>query len=412
MLNEKLISGKYISCHNPWRISIDKKNIYALALCFPFIPVYAIQTIIGSRGYLVLMLLACMFIFVDAFHNKEVLKNSLHVTWALLLVWMSFCSYLNSQPMENSLYYIGKVLVFFLLNFLYLSRKDLRLLIIMRGYVGLVIIITTAMQIIAPGYFGYIIGSGNNRNFFASDNYLGYYYTAYIALCLILDYVQYGKTQFKTYVMIAVCMLSICEAWAVKNVIGIGIIIVYILFVYHKKVANFLGPKTIIALYVIIYTSVVFLNIQGLFSDFFAKYFGKTTTLSVRYYIWRQAIENFKASPLFGYGIPDGGLLTMQVTYGGGARSSHNLYIEVLLEGGVPGLAIYISSVVLCMVRNIKKLGQAYRYEFLMLLFIIFIFYTMEIFSPSIYYPFYYMPLILISNFDYLMKIKERGSFA
>lgn len=391
------------------RLKFHKKDIIAIILCVSFIPVYAFQLIIGSDGYLILMLLSGSYVVVRAIIDNTISKSFMFWSWLLLMFWMMLCSYIGKIGLIYSLYYVGKVALWFLANDWYLSNGSLRLLKMARKYVGLLIVITFLQQLIAPNLFGVIVGSGNMRTFFASDNFLGYYYTAYIAVCLILDYVEEGKIKLSSYIMIGICMCSIIISWAVKNMIGIGMLIIYIFFIYQKKASRFLNPRNLIIIFVGIFVGMVFMNVQQNLLSFFGAVFGKDKTFSVRYYLWTQAVRNIKSSPIFGYGIPDGGHARLQYNFSGNARSSHNLVLELTLQGGIVGTVIYFASVVRCIFHDEKQLKKNYYYIFLFLAFNVFLFYIIQMMSGSLYYPFYYMPLVLINNLDKIMIIKERN---
>ncbi len=390
------------------KIKIDKNSIIALALCISFIPVYAIQLVIGNYGYLALVLILGMYIIYRSAIEGILLKSFMFLNWIALMFWMMLCSYIGGQGVIYSMYYVGKVALWFLANDWFLSKGSVALLKMSRRYVGILIVATFIQQLVAPGIFGIIPGSGNMRTLFASDNFLGYYYTAYIALCFVLDYIEIGKTRIKSYLMIGVCMGSIIIAWAVKNVIGIGVLVFYVLFVYKRKLAEFFGPRVLLILFVGIFLGTVFLNIQQYFYDIAGTVFGKTKTFSVRYYLWTQAVQNIQVSPIFGYGIPEGGHMQLQYNFSGNARSSHNLILELAIQGGVIGVALYFLPIIKSIFANEGKYRGDYKQVFLFLTFNVFLFFLIQLGSGSIYYPFYYMPIILIDNLGKLFIIKEK----
>lgn len=388
------------------KIKVSKKDLWALFYCFAFIPVDAIRLVIGSFGYFVLMLIGSAFALLQGVKDKTITKSRQFIIWFMLMIWMTICTIVNYQPIIWPIYYVGMVAIWFLINDWYLEKESLSLLRISRLYVGAVIVVTFIQQMVAPSIFGFT-GGMNARNVFTSDNFLGYYYLAYIAVCVILDFVDYNKIQSKTYIMTGICMASIIKAWSVKSVIGLGIVILYILFLYKKKIARLLNTRNIVILFVIIFVAVVFYNVQDHFIDFFSKYFGKDATVSIRYYIWTQAIENIKAHPVFGYGIREGQRLLLQQTWAGNARSSHNIILELILEGGFIGFGLFLLSIVTALSNKKETVKGQNQYEYYFLLFVIFCFFVMELASGSIYYPYYYMPIILINNLDRLVEIKR-----
>ena len=355
------------------------------------------------------MLLASAFVSLSVFKEKRGLKSRQFIIWIVLMLWMCLCTFINDQSLLYPVYYVGQVAFWILINDLYLEKGSLRLLRAERSFVGIVIIVTFLQQIFAPGIMGYT-GAMNSRNIFASDNYLGYYYTAYIAVCFILDFAEGEKIQPKTYIMTGLCFASIIRAWSVKSVIGIGILIIYILFFYRKKISRILGPRTITVLFILIFLGVVIFNFQEYLLGFFSKYLRKSSTISVRYYLWVQAIANIRSHPWFGYGIREGQRLLLQESMAGNARSSHNIILELILEGGFVGCVIYLSSVVVALAKRKDSFTEKNRHEYLFLLFIIFTFFVMQLASGSVYYPFYYMPIILVNNLDKIVKIKENNN--
>lgn len=387
---------------------IKQKDIIAFILCFSFIPVYAFQLVIGSNGYLVLQIISILYISVKVIEEGKILNYRLFICFFVLMIWMAICSAINSLTVWNSFYYVGRVAFWFLVNAWYLTNGSLRLLRICRKYVTALAVITLIQQLVAPGVFGYVQGSLNARNFFISDNYLGYYLISLIALCFVLDFIEYDKIQYNTYLVMGICIASIVQAWAVKNVIGVFLVVFYVLFIYKKKVARFFGPRLLIFGFSIFLIGMVFFNMHAIFYNIASNVFGKGQSFSVRFYVWEQALRNIQASPIIGYGIPDGARLQLQYNYAGHARSSHNLFIEIVLEGGIVGLCLYIIPIIVCLVNNERKYKGKNRYEFLFLLFEVFVFFSMEMFSGSIYFPFYYMPVILINNFEELLIIKEK----
>lgn len=387
---------------------ISKKDIVTIAICFAFIPVTAVELLIGNLGYLALMLFTGGVVLLLSIFDNQILKSRQFLIWTVLLLWMTVCTIVNNQSILFPIYYVGQVALWYLINDWFIGKGSLRLLRMSRKYVGAVIVITFLQQMLAPGIFGYT-ASMNARTFFTSDNFLGYYYVAYIAVCFVLDFVDYKKTQPKTYLMVGICLASIIRAWSVKSVIGIACIVLYILFAYRKKISRLLTPKVLFITFILIFVGIVFFNVQDNFIGFFSRYFGKSATVSVRYYIWVQAIENIKENPIFGFGIREGQRLLLQSTMAGNARSSHNIVLELILEGGLIGFGIYLCGVIAAFANRKESILGRNKYEYLLLSFIVFAFFVMELASGSIYYPFYYMPIILVNNLDKIVAIKERA---
>lgn len=373
--------------------------------------VYAVQLIIGNAGYLILLALTGALGTALALWDGVAVKSRMFMAWMLFLVWMCICSVVGGQGALYALYYVGSIAIWLLINEWYLSRGSLALLKASKIYVGAAIVLTLLQQLFFTDIFGTVeSGSGNLRNFLASDNFLGYYYTAYIAVCLILDHIECKKVRVSSYVMMAVCLISMVKAWSVKSMLGIAVIILYVIFAYGKRWSKKLNVTTLTVVYVVIFVLVVFMDIQSYSYGFIETMFQKQNTVASRSQIWAEAIKNIAKSPVFGYGVPDGGRLHINDIGRSYPLSSHNIFLEVILEGGFIGGGIFALSYIGGLVHGDKTCGKDDRYEFLMLLFINFIFLVMQMASGSVYFPFYYMPLVLIDNMGRIRKTGERKS--
>lgn len=392
----------------------DRKiDIFALLICFAFIPVYVIEKAIGEMGYMGLMLIAIGVIVIQILRNEIHIRCSeLFIFWMILMGWILVCSLLNSQNPVYSFYYIGKCAIWFFCNDYYLEKGDITLLKYSRNFMCVCVVATLMQQVLFPGVFGYAEISGNAYNVLASDNFLGYYYAALIAIMVVIDYIECERVGLFTYIMAALSLASVCVAWAVKNVIGIALILLYMFFVFRKKIASIITPKLLLIVYVIVFSGIVFFEAQSFFYTFFENYLGKSQTLMSRARITQEALNKISDSPFWGYGLSRGGRLKILDVGRKSLYASHNIILEIILEGGILGGLIYILSMIRTIFKKRLPMSEDDNYLYLFLAFNVFVFFVLEMFSWSIYFPYYYMPVVLIANMDRLVEIKNKNRYS
>lgn len=136
---------------------------------------------------------------------------------------------------------------------------------------------------------------------------------------------------------------------------GTGILCVFLnisLNVFQKcqknasQIKRSKGLKRLLIFSVLLTIGVVFFNIQNFFSFLIVDVLGKDITLSGRTDIWRNAIIAIMKHPFLGYGY---GFKVDRSFY------SHNLFLELLVTGGINGLILYVVFVEKSVMHSIKQ---------------------------------------------------------
>ena len=391
------------------KLTISTRDLLALFLIFQFIPIYGITQIITVRLYNLVSMFVSICIILFYLLKKQKWDSTL-ILWLIYTFVLVFSCFLNRRTPFFAVLYGVRVLAFLVVNRYYLKRGRLEFLSVTRAFMTVVLFVTVAQQFLNQGYYGMTSG-GNYETIFISDNYLGYFYTAYIALCVVLDIGKRNEISKWTYFVSAVCLISVTRSWAVKSVIGLAVVLLYMVFVYGKKSAEFFTQKKLIVAYVAIYVLVVFIGLAGDTISGILEWFGKDLSLSGRYYIWYSTINNIRKSPIYGYGVDSTGLMSINEFTRGRLISSHNMFMEVVIQTGFIGLFGYLAFLVLSFIKGSKRAsfyGKTTYYEYLFLIFTVFMIFIMGIASPTIYQPFYYMPLLLLENLSSIEALRRK----
>lgn len=373
---------------------IKKSELKAFLLLFPFVEVHIFN--VGPL-YDVAIFAAILYVVVLFLKGRLKLKTEC-IPLLLYAMWLTLSCYLNNRSIIPGLFYGLKLFAFTQIVEYYLQRKDITFLLVIRKYVSFCMIITTLFQYINQDFFGHLEVSGNYNNFAFGDNILGYYYIPFIAVCIVLDRMNNVKISRYTWVMIITALLSLVRAWSAKSIVGIALIVLYVMFVYGNRLSKLFNPIFVIGTYVLAEIGLVFFNIQEKFSYIIENILHKDATLTGRTGLWFNAINNIRNSPVYGYGVTNGGGIYLNTTFvGSTTHSSHNLILEMLMQTGFVGLALWSMYIILSLLRN-KKNINADSDTYYMLVFFVFVILIMQLTSGSLYIAFYYLPVILCAN--------------
>jgi O-antigen ligase len=373
-------------------------QIITFCLIFPLFPVNAFEVgnlydylAIADVGLIVLLYITNVRVFPK------------HIIFPMLFaITLCISCILNDRSVIPGIFYGGKLLAFYMLNEMYFRRESMACLNTIKYYFAVLFVITLIFQIVAPEYFGVTDLSNNNINFFVGDNELGYYFVSFICICIITDLFKEDKISFFTKILVVICCSSMYIAWSATGIVGLALFILYLIFIYGNKLQKVFDFKRTVICYGLIFFGVVFYNVQDNFSTFIVDILQKNVTLTGRTYIWVSAIENIKASPIYGYGTVDGGRLVMNTTGGGSFASSHNLFLEITLQAGFIGLTLFICIILASLYHKNRFHTNKEETIYHFVLFTSFIQLVMYISSPTVYSIVSYFPLLICSNIDRL----------
>lgn len=379
-------------------INEDKKwiskiltSVFSAVLFLPLIDFSGISIIVGNVFDYITMASCIILIFALC-----VVIHKLHYTYFLfgsffLLIGIS--TYINGLELLPAVYYAAKNICMIVLIDYYSKKQKLSEIIsIIKKIMGVVILINLYFQIFDQDIFGYTI-SHNYANFLASDNFLGYYYISFI-LVVYLDSYNSSKRKFRGEVLFwsAICLISLLRAWAATCLVVFVLFDAAILFDV-KHIFSKIGPFKSFLINMFISAMVIFFHIQNLFKWLIVDVLHKSMTLSNRVYVWEAALANIAKKPIFGHGTAKGGRLSINYVYLlNRTYFSHNVFLEVLIQGGVIAL-ISLAVIYFAAGKEMKKCtDQQMKFIINLSVFSILL---MQFSELSIYIPFANLPLIL-----------------
>ena len=254
-------------------------------------------------------------------------------------------------------------------------------------YEGLIICINTIFQIVNPGFWGQNSKSGNYYNFLASDNELPYIYVGYIALLAAYSWHIKKRIERYVYALLVICTISIFVCKTGTGMVGMIVIWVAILLNLLNK-NKFMTFRKVLIGALIVYLGVVVFRLHEYLAFFIENILHKDITLTTRTTLWDYALAYIRNNFFIGMGTMEGGRMLFIPTMSGQLYSSHSFFLEILVQGGIVGLILFIA-IYICSGIAIKDLRGKTIFGFILACLIsIMIMYISE---GWIYQPLQYM---------------------
>ena len=150
------------------------------------------------------------------------------------------------------------------------------------------------------------------------------------------------KGRIRPLLLMIASFLSVFIAWSASSVVALSVTLIMFLFIIVFKKPKFLTKIKFSQLFfvsVIIDILISVYNIvenSPIISGFVQNVLHKHVTLSGRTVIWEKASNMIMQRPFIGYGIGE------HITWSGYDWYGHNQYYEMLLEGGIPCLILFL----------------------------------------------------------------------
>lgn len=327
------------------KLMIKKTNLLFVVMFIPFmLEINCLIPFTNPNGALVRRIILADAVFIMFYYIKAIRRYAV-VTKCIL----AFCTLvtiftvMKGNSLFVSLYYSVTLGGYAVLIDMALQRDPEFFLSFISKVFGTVLVLTLVFQFVSPTAFGVGIASGNNYNFWVSDNEMGYVYIPLVVAIACKDYWQNGKMTKKTAVFVVLSVLSVALAWSGTCVVGILIMAVgFLIAVFDIKWVDF---KKLFIVAIILCLAILVFRVQDIFSSLIVDFLHKDLTLTGRVYAWDLALEMIRDNMFIGYGTINGGRLTIfDVWANTDSVSAHSYILEITLQGGLAGLGAFVGA--------------------------------------------------------------------
>ena len=356
ILYDGIQTWKLCACIIIWIIYLRRNRVSKVSkfwfLCFSF----QVALIITS--------------LINGVYDSKIITNMLMATSLVMMTEICVCSCFNEYI--NQLWRIDAALVF--VNFL------------------LAIVFPKGLR------FATLYKSTTNPLFFLGiDNALASQLIPFVFLATlrwamnVKDKGQKNNLKLAGSYVIALATLMIAGSPTGIFVVAVFIIL-SIQFTFIKK--GKIPYNLAVGAYAFFFVSIIVLQSNNFIVSSISGLFGRSATFTGRSLLWRMAIDEIIERPFLGYGYTAG-----NINVWGGMFSSHNMFLEILLQGGLFSFLLFIAITWLGIKRNMKSPIWLSNTAFLAI-FCMLLKGLMETSIPT----FYYVIITIAYDAPYLVK--------
>ena len=179
-------------------------------------------------------------------------------------------------------------------------------------------------------------------NFMGIDNFLAPVMIPYMVLAAIRAVRKTGELDLSAYAAIAVCSVNLLLDQSATGLMGLAVALLFLLFLYKRKLECLFNSLTALAVSIGMFVGIVLLRLQDLFAWLIEGILGKGLSFTGRTDIWDIGMKMIAQKPLLGWGYAKQGKIYRVVK--GKYYHGHNVYLELLMEGGVCALAAFLTA--------------------------------------------------------------------
>lgn len=175
-------------------------------------------------------------------------------------------------------------------------------------------------------------------NFLCTDNTFG----PILMTMLLLNELMMNVKRKLGYFMYAftwiICLVSAISIFSATCLVALLVVLILKIIEWLHLLSIRIKPAYLVALVVLIFVGIYFLDIQRLFAPLIVNLLGKDLTLTRRLGLWSDAIALIKQRPLFGWGNARNGAIILREFY---YWYAHNIILDILLQGGIAMLVAF-----------------------------------------------------------------------
>lgn len=297
--------------------------------------------IIPAAELMINMLRVISFLIIALWYVLE--RKSVSLVVVLVALWRVFLVYstfVHEGALYNSIVESFSIIsVLLLYDAAYNKRKPVFLSAQMFCF-ELMVYTNLMTEILFPDG---LYSLGNGFVFYTKHWFLGYYntHTKYYFPALLFSWLYKETTgkKIRAYAMLVTVWVAAFRVWSGATIISLGImVIVYAFFKNRTRIFNYFNYW---ALHFLFYIFIILLHLQNYFVWLIDGVLGKWGSLIVRVNLWDTVMELIRDAPIIGHGILDDVTRTVESGVNFGSHA-HNMELEILYQGGLIGLILWI----------------------------------------------------------------------
>lgn len=371
------------------KIIYTNKVVLTLLILAFFKPIcfqYYSDLLIVDNMYNIFKIIASILIitqrFLDTLPKLSINKQYLAVF--IFGLWGAIATLLNDGYLSRALIDFGTIYALYILVSKAV-RYDAETFIIQMTRILLVLVsLQLISELIYPSGLPADLYKNNSSNalyFMTLDNGTAPLTILAVTFVYLKDkYCKVKKNQ-KVIFPLMICLLTAIFSGSTTSALCTLLVILFPAFIkLLNKHSTFDRPITWVLSYLLIFIVVITGGYNSIFNTFFTTMTGKQG-FTGRVFLWEKALYLISQSPVIGYGKQTKNYISAW----GGYYSSHNVILELLLQGGIIAVALWLLCIIVS-TKNVRFCNDRYLIRILLFaMFIILITLMMEIGVYSVY---------------------------
>lgn len=301
---------------------------------------------------------AVMLLFIDMNNRRRLYRLVLYA--AVFEGSILFSTVIKHGYIQRAVIDAVSIVSFIIILFLWARHNSKLLIETLRIVMGILITMDMISKVMFPHGLPlnlYVNNDENSLYFMTLDNGSAFFLMfGFMVFTLDLTLYKRNKSRkIQNYVLFFISTASAFLSHSMTAVMGVcGYLVLYTLLCRENRMRVFatwiLGlfyPFVILMIFLVSRSSAVGAVMQV--------FFNRNTTFTGRTLLWNNAIHLFRRSPVIGMGR----LSHDYIAAWGGYFSSHNFWLELLLQGGVLAAVLYF----LIVVYTIRKTAPFWNYH-------------------------------------------------
>lgn len=301
---------------------IFKMNTLLFSILLVSTMMYAFEQT-RSVGLVALAVTLAIPVFYFITNLNKVKVNKLMAVWIIYIFYGVLNLLYNFSDFGVSVFLKHSILLFFVVILSQYKISEYSLYKVSKYFTNLYILILIFVVL--------------NELFFSVELITQFLYKMAI-MCTYFSIIRTGKVYKYSFLTIAVLSITSTRS-AILSILLFLVIYNWLEAIKKSKIIykfSFIIGIIILVGLPILYSQLQYSNLGIMLNEYSRELFSKNF-FSGRQYIWEYTLSFIRDQPIFGYGYSNDVLLSLGIT-----ASTHNLYLSLLLQGGIILLMIFI----------------------------------------------------------------------
>lgn len=276
------------------------------------------------------------FLLYYMWNNKKIIKFIVGI--GVFEAGILFSTLIHKGNIVRSMIDTVSIVAFVSILFLGIHLNARGLFQVLYRYLIVLMVFNLLTMVIFPKGLSadlYVNSKVNTLYFMTIDNGNALFLSFCILVMVVYGYMENNVFSIRNIVITLAIILSALLSGSATAVLIICVEVILILIAARTSWIRKIKPKTVFLIYILFIPFLFSLQNNFVVGFILENVFNRSADISGRSLLWEFAIEKIMKQPILGYGRQT----VNYIETWGGYFSSHNFFLEMMLQGGIVALA-------------------------------------------------------------------------